>query len=182
MLKSFSDLLRLTKTTLITGTALLLFLLLPLFLNPGHASESAPFFNTTLTDLDGKPVALEKYRGKPLMVNFWARWCGPCRTEIPELNKISRQYEKQGLIVLGIAIEDQVESVKDFAKAYEMNYPVLLAKEKGIPLMEALGNKRAGLPFTILIDRNGNMSPQKLGVLTPAQLQTAAETLLAPQK
>lgn len=164
------------------GLLSLLFLLFLSFLNPVHASESDLFFNTTLTDLDGKPVSLEIYRGKPLMVNFWARWCGPCRTEIPELNKISQQYEKQGLIVLGIAIEDQVDSVRDFAKAYEMRYPVLLAKEKGIPLMEALGNKRAGLPFTILIDRDGNITRQKLGVLNPAQLQTAAETLLGPKQ
>ena len=139
--------------------------------------SSVPLFAATLNDLDDKPVALERYKGKPLIVNFWARWCGPCRAEIPELIAI-RNVHKGKLEVLGIGIEDKAEPAREFAKAYEMDYPLFLAKEKGIPLMQALGNTKGGLPFTLLIDRNGNVLQKRLGVMKKADLDAAAELLL----
>ena len=81
--------------------------------------SSAPLYAATLNDLDDKPVALERYKGKPLVVNFWARWCGPCRAEIPELIKF-RNAHKGKIEVLGIGIEDKAEPAKEFAKAYDM--------------------------------------------------------------
>lgn len=139
--------------------------------------SAAPLFGTTLSDMDDKPVAMERFKGKPLIVNFWARWCGPCRQEIPELIAI-RHAHKGKLEVIGIGIEDKPEAVKEFAKAYDMDYPVLLAKDKGIPLMQALGNSKAGLPFTIVIDRNGQMLSKKMGVMKKADLEAAADSLL----
>ena len=139
--------------------------------------SSAPLFAATLNDLDDKPVALERYRGKPLIVNFWARWCGPCRVEIPELIAI-RRANKGKLEVLGIGIEDKADAAKEFARAYEMNYPVFVAREKGIPLMQALGNTKGGLPFTIVIDRNGQVVQKKMGIMKKADLDAAAELAL----
>jgi thiol-disulfide isomerase/thioredoxin len=139
--------------------------------------SSAPLFAATLNDLDDKPVALERYRGKPLIVNFWARWCGPCRVEIPELIEI-RKAHKGKLEVLGIGIEDKADATRDFAKAYEMDYPVFVAGGKGIPLMQALGNTKGGLPFTLVIDRNGQVVQKKLGVMKKADLDATAELLL----
>ena len=139
--------------------------------------SSAPLFAATLNDLDDKPVALERYRGKPLIVNFWARWCGPCRVEIPELIAI-RKAHKGKLEVLGIGIEDKADAAKEFAKAYEMDYPVFVAKEKGIPLMQALANTRGGLPFTIVIDARGQVVQKKLGIMKKADLEAAAELAL----
>ena len=143
-----------------------------------HAAGSDSLFAATLTDLDNKPAALEQYRGKPLIVNFWARWCGPCRVEIPELGKAHEKYRKQGLVVLGIGLEDQPEAVRDFMKAYEMQYPVLLAKDKGIWLMQALGNARAGLPFTVAINRKGEIVVRKLGVMKAEDIDAAAVAAL----
>ena len=139
--------------------------------------SSALLFEATLNDLDDKPVALERYRGRPLIVNFWARWCGPCRVEIPELIAI-RQAHKGKLEVLGIGIEDKADAAKEFARAYEMDYPVFVARDKGIPLMQALGNTKGGLPFTIVIDRNGQVVQKKMGIMKKADLDAAAELAL----
>ncbi len=139
--------------------------------------SSAPLFAATLSDLDDKPVALERYKGKALVVNFWARWCGPCRAEIPELIKF-RAAHKGKIEVLGIGIEDKADSAKEFAKAYEMDYPVFVAKEKGIPLMQAMANTKAGLPFTLFIDRNGKVIQKKLGLIKKDDLDAVAVLLL----
>ncbi|MCL2525032.1 MAG: TlpA family protein disulfide reductase [Betaproteobacteria bacterium] len=140
--------------------------------------SSAPLFAATLANLDDQPTALSRYQGKPLVVNFWARWCGPCKTEIPELIKF-RQTHKGKIEVLGIGIEERAESVKDFAKAYEMDYPVFVAKAQGIPLMKALGNSKAGLPYTLFIDRQGKIVQQKMGLLKASDLDAATPALLA---
>jgi thiol-disulfide isomerase/thioredoxin len=139
--------------------------------------SSAPLFAATLNDQDDNPVALERYRGKPLVINFWARWCGPCRAEIPELIKF-RAANKGKVEILGIGIEDKAEPAKDFAKAYEMDYPVFIAKEKGIPLMQALGNTKGGLPYTLFIDRNGQVVQKKMGLIRKADLDAAQDALL----
>jgi thiol-disulfide isomerase/thioredoxin len=143
-----------------------------------HAANADPLFAVTLSGTDDKPVALESFRGKPMIVNFWARWCGPCRVEIPELIRIHDKQAKKGLVVIGIGLEDKAESVRDFMKAYEMNYPVLLAKEKGIELMQALGNSKAGLPFTIAVNRKGEIVASKLGPISKAELDSASELVL----
>ena len=138
--------------------------------------SSAPLFAATLNDLDDKPVALERYKGKPQIVNFWARWCGPCRAEIPELIKF-RNAHKGKVEVLGIGIEDKAEPAKEFAKAYDMDYPVFVAKEQGIPLMQALGNTKAGLPYTLFIDRHGNVIQRKMGVVRKPDFDSVQEAL-----
>ena len=157
--------------------ALFIFSLFFRFTVADELPSSAPLVAATLNDLDDKPVALERYKGKPLVVNFWARWCGPCRAEIPELIKF-RAAHKGKIEVLGIGIEDKAEPAKDFAKAYEMDYPVFIGKEKGIPLMQALGNTKAGLPYTLFIDRNGNVVQRKMGVVRKADFDAVQEALL----
>ena len=157
---------------------LALFCLPALPLRAEEAIASAPLFAAQLWDLQDKPLALEKYRGKPLIVNFWARWCGPCRAEIPELIKVRAKYKAKGLEVLGIGIEDKADPAREFAAAYEMDFPVVIAKEKGIPLMQALGNSRGGLPYTLVIDRQGKVLSSKMGVMKKDDLEAAAAALL----
>ena len=157
----------------------LLALLFCLLAAPAWAqTPAAPLFAATLHDADDRPFAFEQLRGKPLIVNFWARWCGPCRAEIPELSTAHDKYAGKGLVVIGIALDDKVEAVRDFAKAYEMRYTGLLAKEGGIALMQALGNARAVVPFTLVIDRKGNVVGSKLGAMNRVEIEAAARQLL----
>ncbi len=139
--------------------------------------SSAPIFAAMLNDLDDNPAALVRFRGKPLLVNFWARWCPPCRAEIPELIRFS-QAHKGEIEVIGIGIEDNAALTKAFAREYGMSYPVFVAKDKGFPLLQALGNPRGGLPYTLFIDRNGRVIQTKLGLITKADLDAALPLML----
>lgn len=140
--------------------------------------SSAALFAATLHDAEDKPFAMAQLKGRPLIVNFWARWCGPCRKEIPELAAAHDRYAKKGLVIVGIALDDKVEATKDFARAYEMRYTGLLAKEGGIALMQALGNARAVVPFTLVIDRQGRVVGSKLGAMNHDEIEAAARQLL----
>ncbi len=142
--------------------------------------DAEAFFAASLTGLDEQVLALEGFRGRPLVVNFWARWCGPCRDEIPELIKLRQAQAADGIEVIGIAIEelDKLPAVRDFVKAYEMEYPVVVAAKDGVPLMKALGNEQAGMPFTVYIGRDGRALGSKLGVVKAEDLAAAAQKLL----
>lgn len=142
------------------------------------AVDSAQLFSASLAGIEGQAVNLDRFRGKPLIVNFWARWCPPCRREIPELVRIQSEFGGQGLVVLGIAVEDDPAAVKEFANAYEVNYPVVVDKKKAIWLMQTLGNGSTGLPFTLLIDRQGNIVQRKMGLFTRSDFDAAMPLLL----
>ena len=151
-------------------------LLLPVAATAADLPSAAPLFAASVTDTENKPVALESLRGKPLVINFWARWCGPCRKEIPDLVEMHGKYREKGLVIVGLAVEDadSREAVRDFAKAYEVDYRVLLAGVgKGVELMKVLGNDKAGLPFTVVIDRHGKMVAKKLGAMSKAEMEAA---------
>lgn len=139
--------------------------------------DAAPLFAATLSDARDRPFALESLRGKPLVINFWARWCGPCRVEIPEFARVQRHLKEKGLIVVGIGLEDKADTVREFAKAYDMDYTVLLAKDQGLPLLLALGNAKGGLPYTLVIDRSGKVVAKKLGLMSRAELEAALAAL-----
>ncbi|MDP2825181.1 MAG: TlpA disulfide reductase family protein [Sulfuritalea sp.] len=140
--------------------------------------SSAPLFAATLFDLDNKSVAFAAYQGKPLIVNFWARWCAPCRVEIPELVEVQTRHKARGIEVIGVNLESDAPPVRDFAKAYDINYTVLLTRDKGIALLQALGNGKAGLPYTVVINRRGEIVSSKLGAMTRAELEAATDAAL----
>lgn len=160
-------------------TALVALLLALTALTCRAEAISAPLYAASFADPDGKAVALERYRGKPLIVNFWARWCAPCRAEIPELLRFRKELAGKAEI-LGIGIEDQGGAVRDFARANGIDYPLFLAGDDGIRLMQTLGNDRGGLPFTLFIDRHGRIVERKLGLLKRADLEAVQARLLAP--
>jgi thiol-disulfide isomerase/thioredoxin len=142
---------------------------------PG-ALPTQPLRELPVIDLDGRAQRITPQAGRPLVLNFWARWCGPCRVEIPELVAL-RQREK-GVDVVGLALESDPAAVRDFARAYDVNYTVLLAREGGTDLMRTLGNAKAGLPFTVVLDRQGSVLASRLGAINREQLDAAVQRAL----
>jgi len=140
--------------------------------NTGGVPESdnvAPLMAAALPDIEGKRQALAQWRGKVLVVNFWATWCLPCLEEIPAFVQMQEKFGNQGLQFVGIAIDNPVK-VRDFAVKYRMNYPVLVGELDAIELARAVGNKFGGLPFTVIVDRKGRLIGTELGGLNEQKL------------
>ncbi|MBZ0106049.1 MAG: TlpA family protein disulfide reductase [Sulfuricella denitrificans] len=157
-------------------------LLLALFLTPAVQAadeiSSAPVYQSSFNDLASQPFKLEKLKGKVAIINFWATWCPPCRKEIPDLIAIQENYRDRGVSILGIAVEDNRELVQDFARAYNINYPLVAGKEPGIALMQKLGNQVAGLPFTLVLDAQGIIVAKRRGQMNAARLEQALQEAL----
>src|SRR5262245_31069519 len=123
-----------------------------------------------LPDLAGGRVTLERWRGKVVVVNFWASWCPPCREEIPGLIKVQQKLAANGLQVVGIAV-DSVDKSRQAASEMAITYPVLVAEVQIIDVTRRLGNRAGGLPFTVVLDREGRLVATHLGLLSEAQLE-----------
>ena len=128
-------------------------------------------------DLNGQTQPLSQWRGKVMIVNFWATWCPPCRKEIPEFIKLQEKYGQQGLIFIGIAI-DQKDKVQAYSDEMGVNYPILLGELEAIELSKRAGNRLSGLPYTAIIDRSGKIVGSEVGGLTEAKLDALIKPLL----
>jgi thiol-disulfide isomerase/thioredoxin len=129
---------------------------------PLKARTTLPEF--TLPDLEGRPVASNRWAGKVLVLNFWATWCSPCRREIPLFVRLQNELGSQGLQFVGIAV-DAPEPVRDFVVREGINYPVLLGDEASIEMSKQLGNRFQGLPFSVIFDRRGRVIHAHAGEL-----------------
>lgn len=145
---------------------------------PGSAAASglAAMTSTKLPDLDGRPQSLEQWRGKVLVVNFWATWCAPCREEIPIFVKLQDKYRAQGLQFVGIAI-DQPDKVRPYAAELGMNFPVLIGGIDAIEVTRQLGNRAGVLPFTVILDRNGKIAATEVGAAKESKLEALLSSL-----
>ncbi|MHB8577711.1 MAG: TlpA family protein disulfide reductase [Dehalococcoidia bacterium] len=126
--------------------------------------EAAPDF--TLLDLNGKPVRLHDLRGKTVVMNFWATWCIPCRQEFPELVKLYQANAGQGLVVLGVDVQESADSVRAFAGQYGAEYPIVIDQTGDVNRQYRV----LGLPTTWFIDSAGVIRAQFLGPLTPVAI------------
>jgi thiol-disulfide isomerase/thioredoxin len=130
-----------------------------------------------LADLQGHQQALDQWRGKVLVVNFWATWCEPCREEIPAFVKLQEKYRARGLQFVGIAI-DQRDKIQIFAQQFGINYPVLLGGIDAVEISRQSGNRVGALPFTVVLDRHGRIVGRELGKASEARLEGLFRSLL----
>jgi len=119
----------------------------------------------TLQDVDGNARSISEWDGKVILINFWATWCPPCRREIPALSKLYRELAPKGLVVVGAAIDDPGK-VKSYVTEYEVPYPNLVGQREANRISAKLGNTRGSLPYTVIIDRDGNIRYIHIGEIS----------------
>jgi thiol-disulfide isomerase/thioredoxin len=146
-------------------------------LAPGASTLSAAP-DLSLTDLNGVSLRTSNYKGKVVLVNFWAAWCGPCAEEVPQFIALQKKYHDQGLQVIGFSVEDDAGELRDFYRKYQMNYPVVPGDLK---IADAFGGV-LGLPTTFLIGRDSRIHGKHNGATDFSALEQEVVALLhAPQ-
>ena len=117
-----------------------------------------------LADRDGRKRSLGEWKGHPLMVNYWASWCGPCRREIPLLNQLRSEHKAQKLEIVGIAVDFR-DDVLQYVKDNPISYPLLIGEEDGLAAVHAMGVQQEAFPFTVFADSRQRILALKFGEL-----------------
>jgi len=167
------------------AAAAILFFTFKYYFGPGGAAPfaggggpatlvGAPARSYAVKRLDGATDGLDRYRGRVVLVNLWASWCAPCRSETPALEQLYRENRSRGLVVLGIDQGESAATAAAFAKEMNLSYPVLLDEEQQYGRAYAA----IGLPTSLVVDRTGHIARGIDGELTLAQMREAIEPLL----
>lgn len=138
--------------------------------SPAQNDAVETLLSQKLNEVSKGPTELEKWKGRILVVNFWATWCPPCVEEMPELTELQDKLKEQKVQILGIGI-DSPDNIKDFAAKLKINYPLYIAGMEGTSLTTQFGNKAGGLPFTVLIDKEGKIVKTYTGRLNIKNLE-----------
>jgi thiol-disulfide isomerase/thioredoxin len=128
------------------------------------ADPVAALLGQSMNDAAGKPQALAQWKGKPLLVNFWAPWCGPCVKEMPELSILAGELKGKNINVVGIGI-DTPTNIAEFTGKYKIAYPIYIGGMDATDLSRQLGNPTGGLPYTVLIGADGKVVKTYQGIL-----------------
>jgi thiol-disulfide isomerase/thioredoxin len=128
-------------------------------------------------DVQGQPRRLADWAGRPVVCNFWATWCAPCREEIPLLVALRDKYAARGVEIVGIGI-DQLAKIVEFAAKFDVRYPLLVGDVRALDLMRGLGNRASALPYTVVLSRSGALAYQKLGQVHHGELDQVLERIL----
>ncbi len=139
-----------------------------------HAPEHRPAPDFTLPQLDGQQLQLSSYRGKVVLLDFWATWCVPCRAEIPQFIELQKKYGDRGLQIIGVSMDDGPEPVRTFYQQFHITYPVVMGTAK-------TGDQYGGvlgLPIAFVIGRDGLIYSKKIGAADMAALEREISKLL----
>jgi thiol-disulfide isomerase/thioredoxin len=148
--------------------------------SPGEPEDAAAVgkparLDFKLKDMNGVDVKLDSFKGKVILINFWATWCGPCKAEIPSLVELQEKYADD-LVVLGFSVDDPAEKMKPYAEEYKVNYP-LLAGNGREDVQNAFG-PLLGIPVSVIIDRQGIIAKKHTGIATKEQFEREIQALL----
>lgn len=171
------------KNAVLFGGVAILFAVFGVFfanqrLSPAPAQSSAvsSLLSQSMKDANGQEQQLGQWKDRALIVNFWATWCAPCVDEMPELSALQHEILSQNIQILGIGI-DSASNIADFAKKYRISYPLYVGGINGSELSRALGNQGGGLPFTVIIGRDGQVKKTYLGRLKMEELRKSLSGL-----
>lgn len=142
----------------------------------GDRADLGPLWAAQFRDLDGKPVAMASLRGKPLIVNFWATWCGPCKEEMPDFQRFSQGPKGKKAQIVGIGI-DSAANMLAFSKQLGISYLLLESGASGLDILTAAGDKPRALPFTVAINAAGEAVFRKIGQVNHDELSAVADKL-----
>ena len=140
-----------------------------------NATGKAAPLHFTLKDMNGADVQLASFKGKVILVNFWATWCGPCKAEIPSLVELQAQYGDD-LVILGVSVDDPVEKMRPYAAQYKINYPLLVGNGRD-DVQDAFG-PLFGVPVSVIIGRDGKIAKKHSGIATKSQIEREIKALL----
>jgi len=129
-------------------------------------------------DVKGQPQSVSQWRGKILVLNFWATWCPPCLKEIPEFMQWQQEFAAKGVQFVGIALDEQ-QAVADYLQESPVNYPMLVAGDAGSVLARQLGNIINAVPFTVIIDSRGQIVHRQPGEMRREEFLRVVRPLLA---
>ncbi|MBV8600944.1 MAG: TlpA family protein disulfide reductase [Candidatus Eremiobacteraeota bacterium] len=138
---------------------------------PPRPGTPAPTFK--LKTVDGKPLALEQYKGKPVYLDFFASWCAPCRDETPGIIKLSKQYAKKGLVVIGLDDQEISDRATGFRDDFKIKFPVGIADQKTLDSYGVIA-----LPVHVFIDRKGIIKTYRLGEMSYEEIETAIKSIV----
>ncbi len=153
-------------------------LLLSVAILSAQQKKVAPDF--TLNTIDGKEIKLSDYRGKVVIIDFWATWCPPCRKEIPGFVELKNKYDKQ-IEIIGISVDRNAEQVKSFYKSNKMNYPVAMATQDVVKAYDAI-TKLQYIPTTFIVDKDGSLYDVKVGFASKEEFEKIIKTLISDGK
>ena len=183
-----------TLRGIMAGTAALALALLTLPVDPssGHAhahAEEAGFttevcdaearpadFNFQVQDMNGEEFDFESLKGKVVLLNFWATWCGPCKVEVPWFVEFLDEYGDDGLAVVGVSIDDTADKIQEFSAEYDVDYPMLVGVDRE-DVQESFG-PIWGVPMTFFIDREGILCRSHAGIATKDEFEKDISDLL----
>ena len=150
-------------------------------LNSIAEADTFSLSKTALIDVEGKLQNLSQWQGKILIINFWATWCPPCLKEIPDFIRLQTQYRAKNVQFIGIAL-DNLQDVKTYSLKAGVNYPLLMAENSGIKLAHSWGNLLDVVPFTVVINPQGEIIHRQMGEFHSADIEKVLEPLLSLKK
>ena len=145
----------------------------------GLASDPSikAFFANPWKTPDGKSANIDDWRGKVLVVNFWASWCPPCVEEMPTLDKIAQEYASKNVLIVGIGI-DSPSNIRQFLEKTPVSYPIMIGGLDGSALAKQMGNAQGALPYTVIINAKGKSVFTKLGKISEEELKKAVNSAI----